>query len=137
MRLFRDFRACRLAARLFLLALMAGLAACQGDNKDANAEEAPVARRSISASYEGTATLEPESEAQVAAKVNGVLLKLMVEEGDRVTQGQVLAKLDDEIPRLNLAKAEAVLRKLENDFRRSQEMFERKLLNVEQNDKIR
>lgn len=147
MRLFRDFRACRLAARLFLLALMAGLAACQGDNKDANAEEAannavpvevaPVARRSISASYEGTATLEPESEAQVAAKVNGVLLKLMVEEGDRVTQGQVLAKLDDEIPRLNLAKAEAVLRKLENDFRRSQEMFERKLLSVEQNDKIR
>ncbi len=147
MRLLRDSRACRLAARLFLLALLAGLAACQGDNKDANAEEAannavpvevaPVARRSISASYEGTATLEPESQAQVAAKVNGVLLKLMVEEGDHVTQGQVLAKLDDEIPRLNLAKAEAVLRKLENDFRRSQEMFERKLLSVEQNDKIR
>jgi len=96
-----------------------------------------VQRRSISASYSGTATLEPESEAQVAAKISGVLLKLLVEEGDQVKAGQVLAQLDDENPRLNLAKAEASLRKLENDYRRSKEMFERKLLSVEQNDKIR
>lgn len=142
-----DFRTCPWATRLFLLIVFAGLSACGRQDKDANADEAAnsavpveaaaVARRPISASYEGTATLEPESQAQVAAKINGVLLKLLVEEGDHVKQGQVLAKLDDEIPRLNLAKAEAVLRKLENDFRRSQEMFERKLLSVEQNDKIR
>jgi membrane fusion protein (multidrug efflux system) len=122
--------------------------ACSGQNGGAKAEDAavdtsvpveavPVTRRSISASYSGTATLEPESEAQVAAKVNGVLLKLLVEEGDQVKIGQVLARLDDENPRLNVVKAQASLRKLENDFRRSSEMFERKLLSVEQNDKIR
>ncbi|MCB1573099.1 MAG: efflux RND transporter periplasmic adaptor subunit [Xanthomonadales bacterium] len=124
------------------------MASCGGDHGGAKAEEAaadtsvpveavPVSRRSISASYSGTATLEPESEAQVAAKVSGVLLKLLVEEGDQVKAGQVLAKLDDENPRLNVAKAQATLRKLENDYRRSSEMFERKLLSVEQNDKIR
>jgi membrane fusion protein, multidrug efflux system len=139
--------------RVFALALTVALsvpllASCGKGDGEAKAEQAavdtsvpvevaPVSRRSISASYSGTATLEPESEAQVAAKISGVLLKLMVEEGDQVKAGQVLARLDDENPRLNLAKAKATLDKLENDYRRSREMFERKLLSVEQNDKIR
>ena len=133
---------------LFVAVLCSPLASCGGQGEGAKAEEAEVdtsvpveavavSRRSISASYSGTATLEPESEAEVAAKVSGVLLKLMVEEGDQVKAGQVLARLDDENPRLNVAKARATLKKLENDFRRSSEMFERKLLSVEQNDKIR
>lgn len=137
-----------LATGLAFSLLLPVLASCSKPGGDAKAEEAatdasvpvevvPVQRRSISASYSGTATLEPESEAQVAAKISGVLLKLLVEEGDQVKAGQVLAQLDDENPRLNLAKAEASLRKLENDYRRSKEMFERKLLSVEQNDKIR
>ena len=134
---------------LSLLLVTIALQACGGgDGGESGADEekvdssvpvevAPVARRSINASYSGTTTLEPESEAQVAAKISGVLLKLMVEEGDQVQAGQVLAKLDDENPRLNLAKAQASLGKLENDYRRAKEMFERKLLSVEQNDKIR
>ncbi|HOX71580.1 MAG: efflux RND transporter periplasmic adaptor subunit [Dokdonella sp.] len=140
---------CRLLAPALVAVLcVTALTACKGESADAKAKDAaadtsvPVeveaaARRSISASYTGTATLEPDSEAQVAAKINGVLLKLLVEEGDQVKAGQLLARLDDENPRLNLAKAEASLRKLENDFRRSSEMFDRKLLSVEQNDKIR
>ncbi|MGB0133078.1 efflux RND transporter periplasmic adaptor subunit, partial [Dokdonella sp.] len=122
-------------------------AACKGGNDPADEEKqvdasvpveaVAVSRRSISASYSGTATLEPEGEAEVAAKISGVLLELLVEEGDQVKQGQVLARLDAENPRLNLAKAKAMLKKLENDYQRSSEMFERKLLSVEQNDKIR
>lgn len=100
-------------------------------------EVAAAARRSIEASYSGTATLEADSEAQVAAKISGVLVKLLVQEGDHVKAGQELARLDDEMPRLNLTKAEATLHKLENDFRRSNELFERKLVSPEQNDKIR
>ena len=137
-----------LISALTITLMLPLLASCNKQNGEATAEEGaadtsvpieavPVSRRSISASYSGTATLEPESEAQVAAKISGVLLKLMVEEGDQVKAGQVLARLDDENPRLNLAKAEASLHKLENDYRRSKEMFERKLLSVEQNDKIR
>ena len=134
-------------ALTLLLATLA-LQACGGGGGESKVEEGqvdtsvpvevlPVSRGSISASYSGTATLEPESEAQVAAKISGVLLKLMVEEGDQVQAGQILAKLDDENPRLNLAKAQASMGKLENDYRRANEMFARKLLSVEQNDKIR
>jgi membrane fusion protein (multidrug efflux system) len=142
-----SFRA-RFALRLAIGACALGiLAACKGGGGATDEEKqvdtsvpveaVAVSRRSISASYSGTATLEPESEAEVAAKISGVLLKLLVEEGDQVEKGQVLARLDDENPRLNLAKAKATLKKLENDYQRSSEMFERKLLSVEQNDKIR
>lgn len=138
-------RLCRWTCAAAAMMLFASLAACgeAGKDKDAKVdagvpvETIKVARRAISASYTGVATLEADSEAQVAAKISGALVKLLVEEGDQVKAGQVLAKLDDENPRLNLAKAEATLRKLENDYRRSKEMFERKLLSVEQNDKIR
>jgi len=141
---FAGFAALRLHGLIWVA--LALLTACGGNgDKDETAdtpatvpvETAAVARRAISASYSGTATLEADSEALVAAKVAGALLKLFVEEGDKVKAGQVLAKLDDENARLNLAKAQAMLHKLENDHRRSTEMFERKLLSVEQNDKIR
>lgn len=131
---------------LLLVAVALSLAACgkgNGDTKTTGAdagvpvEAVAVGRRAISASYTGVATLEPDSEAQVAAKISGNLVKLFVEEGDQVRAGQLLAKLEDESPRLNLAKTEATMRKLENDFRRSSEMFARNLLSVEQNDKIR
>ncbi len=123
------------------------LAACGkgGADKDKSAETTalvPVeavtaAARPIDASYSGTATLEADREADVVAKTGGVLLRLLVEEGDAVRQGQVLARLDDASPRLSLAKAEATLRKLEADYRRADEMFGRKLLSLEEHDKIK
>ena len=100
-------------------------------------ESVAATHRAMTASYPGVATLEPEAEADVVAKTNGVLLKLMVEEGDKVKAGQALARLDDENARLNLAKSAATLSKLESDYGRSSEMFSRKLLSAEQNDKIR
>ena len=132
----------RLAAIVFLVFTA-------GCNKPADQAEKPVqndavpveavaaARRPMTASYPGVATLEPEAEADVIAKTSGVLLKLMVEEGDKVKAGQALARLDSENARLNVAKSTATLSKLESDYRRSSEMFSRKLLSAEQNDKIR
>lgn len=100
-------------------------------------EVVKAARRPMTAHYSGTATLEPEAEADVVAKTSGILLNLLVEEGDKVKAGQALARLDSENARLNLAKSAATLGKLESDYRRSSEMFKRKLLSVEQSDKIR
>lgn len=99
-------------------------------------EVALAARKPISASYTGTATLTADREAQVVAKTSGILLKLYVEEGAKVKTGQLLAKLDDESALLNVAKAEATLKKLQNDFRRSAELFDKKLVSSEQQDKI-
>lgn len=133
--------------KLLILLMTAALVACGGkggNDKDKSPETALVpveaataATRPIDASYSGTATLEADREADVVAKTGGVLLKLLVEEGDVVRQGQVLARLDDASPRLNLAKVEATLRKLEADYRRADEMFSKKLLSLEEHDKIK
>mgnify|MGYP003529713400 CR=1 FL=1 len=47
-------------------------------------ETAAAALRPISASYQATAALEAPNEAQAVSKTSGVLLRLLVEEGDAV-----------------------------------------------------
>lgn len=141
--------------RLFLLLTAALFVGCArgpggqppaGGSKEANndpaanavpVEVAVAVRKPINASYTGTSTLSADREAQVVAKTSGVLLKLYVEEGEKVKTGQLLAKLDDESALLNVAKAEATYKKLQNDYRRSAELFEKKLVSSEQQDKIR
>lgn len=112
--------------------------------KEDKREEQPVpvdtalaVRQGITASYSGTAPLEAKGEAQVVAKTSGVLLQLLAEEGDRVRAGQVLARIDPERPRLELQRNEAMLRKLEAEYRRAQELFERKLLAAEAHERLR
>ncbi|HET6603716.1 MAG TPA: efflux RND transporter periplasmic adaptor subunit [Xanthomonadaceae bacterium] len=100
-------------------------------------EVAQVAERPLSARYSGTATLEAPGEAQVVAKTSGVLLKLEVEEGDRVRAGQVLARLDPERTRLEAQRAKAMLNKLEAEYARSTELFERKLVAADAHEKLR
>jgi membrane fusion protein (multidrug efflux system) len=100
-------------------------------------EVAAVAKRPISASYAGTANLEAPGEAQVVAKTSGVLLQLLAEEGDQVKAGQVLARIDPDRPRLEMERARATVRKLENNYRRSQELLASKLVSAEASDQIR
>lgn len=48
-------------------------------------------------------------QATVSAKVTGKVVEVLIEEGMRVNEGQVMARLDDSIPRGELALAEAQL----------------------------
>lgn len=151
------FRSATRSARLFPLVLgLVLLAACgrggpgsgaagegkgkpgeKKEDKPVPVEVAQVARRPIEAAYHGTAALEAPNEAQVVAKTSGVLLQLMAEEGDTVKAGQVLARLDPDRPRLEVQRAEAMLRKLEADLTRSKNLFERKLIAADLYEKLR
>ncbi len=137
----------RLLNGVLLVAALAAMAGCQRDG-EANEEGAPaptavavdvaaVALRPVVASYTGTATLEAEREAQVVAKTSGVLLELRAEEGDQVRAGQSLARLDDERHRLELARAEANVARLENEFSRSSELIAARLTSQEAHDRVR
>ncbi|HUF10843.1 MAG TPA: efflux RND transporter periplasmic adaptor subunit [Rhodothermales bacterium] len=86
---------------------------------------------SIAAYFSGTATLEAEEEADVVAKASGVVQRLLVEEGDLVQAGQVLAELDAERSSLELSQMEANLKRLENDHRRNEELFNKQLISAE------
>ena len=100
-------------------------------------EVARVGKSPISASYAGTASLEAPGEAQVVAKSSGVVLQILVEEGDQVKAGQVLARIDPDRPRLEMERARATMRKLENNYRRSRELLESKLVSAEASEQIR
>ena len=100
-------------------------------------EVAKASRHAISASYSGTANLDAPDEAQVVAKTSGVMVQLLAEEGDRVSAGQVLARIDGDRVRLEAQKQLTMVHKLENNFRRAQEMAEKKLVSAEAADQIR
>lgn len=85
----------------------------------------------IDAAYRGTATLEAEDEATVNAKTGGVIEQIMVEEGDTVKAGQILAQLETDRLRLEVARAKATLDKLVQDFKRNESVYQRNLVSRE------
>ncbi len=100
-------------------------------------EVAKAARRPIAASYSGTASLDAPDEAQVTSKASGTILAITTEEGQHVSKGQVLARLDSAHQRLEVDQAAAAVRKLESNYARSQKMVAAKLVSTEANDQIR
>jgi len=129
----------RAASTLGLIALSAALAACSGGGdkapgKDATAqaaipvEVAPASHQPVTANYSGTATLEAVGDAQVVTKTNGIILKILVEEGMRVERGQLLAQLDDDAVRNKLAQAQATLKKAQAAFDKSEKGIAKNLI---------
>ncbi len=124
-----------------LAACALALAACSNgkakDKEDAAADAAastvpvevqPLRRAAMVAVYSGTAPIEAHDEAEVVAKVGGEIRQIFVEEGDTVQAGQVLARLDGDRLRLEVAQTEANLRKLERDYKRQLELSEKGLV---------
>lgn len=122
-----------------VLLLALAVSACgAGDGKEAEEDETPpvpvetaaTSRGAIAAVYSGTTALESEQEANVLAKVAGEVIELRVEEGDRVTAGQVLAVLDGDRLRLERQRSQAELRRLEQEYQRNIELHEKGLVSA-------
>lgn len=96
-----------------------------------------VTRGDIQRTYRTVTTLEAGVQAEVAARSTGVLETLMVEEGDYVEQGQVLAQLDTEQLELEVAQRRAVVSRLRGDLQRAQTLFERNLGSATDVDNLR
>jgi len=93
-------------------------------------EVAKPVRGEMLAMYSGTATLEAEADAEIIAKVGGEVRRLLVEEGDQVKSGQLLAVLDDRQLRLQAAQTRAALAKAERDFNRQVELHQKGLVSA-------
>lgn len=133
---------------LLLTASLLLLAACGRPDEGAQApaaeqvqavpvEVAEAANRTVAASYTGTASLEALAESQVVAKISGVALEVLVEEGQAVRAGQPLVRLDPDRARLNVAQIEAQMRKLENNFNRSEQLAAQQLISAGEHDQLR
>jgi membrane fusion protein (multidrug efflux system) len=127
------------------LAALLVLAACgnaNGDNAGKNGDEdkgdvaavpvevAATQRAEMAAVYTGTAPVEAERKAFVMPKVKGEIRSVLADEGQRVREGQVLARLDGDQLRLEVALAAATMRKLERDYQRNTELQDKGLISA-------
>jgi len=124
------------------------LGACQSEapsDAETSEEETPPVpvetstpvRGDVYAMYTGTAPIEAYAEADVIAKVAGEVRELLVEEGDEVSKGQILARLDGERLRLELNESEAKLRKLQRDYERNIDLKDKGLISDGDFEKIK
>ncbi len=108
-----------------------------GDGKDAKeavpavpVEVAATRRAEMAAIYTGTAPVESDRKAFVMPKVKGEIRSVLADEGQRVREGQVLARLDGDQLRLEVALNEATYRKLERDYARNTELQTKGLISA-------
>lgn len=90
---------------------------------------API-RADIFATYEATASIASDADAPVVARAAGQVVELLVEEGDIVTEGQVLARLDGDRLRLEMLAAKANLERAKKEYKRNTDLHERGLVSA-------
>jgi RND family efflux transporter MFP subunit len=72
--------------------------------------QAPGGGASEGAILQATGYITARRQATVSTQMTGTLTQVLIEEGDRVQKGQVLARLDDSAPRASLGLAQAQVR---------------------------
>ena len=93
-------------------------------------EVATLARGSMEAILRYSADLEAEKSVPVHSQSPQLrrVVQLLVEEGQRVSRGQLLAKLQDDEQRHGMARVQGQITKARADFQRQERLFEQKLI---------
>jgi len=85
----------------------------------------------VSAVYSTSTTLRADRQATVIARTSGVIRQLLAEEGDRVSEGQSLAILEDDEQKIEAERTRASFEIEENEFARARALYEDELLSNE------
>lgn len=121
------------AARLVSAMLLLGVfAACGERGRDSAPPErppvpvvvTPVRVATVPIFAEFTGRLEAYSSIDLIARVEGVLVERLFDEGEEVQQGDVLFKIDDRPFQASVGEAEAALAKSKADLRLAQEQVQ-------------
>jgi membrane fusion protein (multidrug efflux system) len=89
------------------------------------------------ATLKSTAILEADRAATITTKSSGIILDILVEEGDLVEKDQVLLVLESDEQKLTLQSATANYAKSLNNFERAQKLQAKGLVNEEQIDNLK
>ena len=110
----------------------------EGDGKEKAAvpvSVAAIATGPVSAYITSTANLVAEDEVKVLAEAEGRVAELLVEEGNRVGKGQVLAQLAKDDAEIALTKAQVRLENARLNYGRAQQEVQDHLISQEQFEK--
>jgi len=80
--------------------------------------------------------LEPNTEIEISAAVEGVLDKVLVQRGDRIKRGQVLAELVSGVERATVELAEARVEFGKRKAIRNEDLFKKKLISAQDKDDL-
>ena len=86
---------------------------------------ASVTRRDIAPAIQGVGTVEAKVAVQVGSKITGRIIAVLVDQGDTVTAGQVLARLEDAQQRAEVSRQDAALRAAEAGIAEAQANVQR------------
>ncbi|MEG1029568.1 MAG: biotin/lipoyl-binding protein, partial [Brevundimonas sp.] len=106
-----------------LIVVIIGFGMFQKAQAAKKAEAAAAAEKKVESPYAAIANGKVDIEGgiiQIAARRGGVVREVLVQEGDRVTAGQILARQEDDEPRLQLQTANADLNAAESQLRQIQ-----------------
>jgi membrane fusion protein (multidrug efflux system) len=114
-----------------------------GKKPDGPAEEqatpvvvVPVAKGEIEASIAVSSTIEAERQVTVHAEATGRIVKLDIEEGEDVKEGQLLARVKYDAQSSGLERADSTLAKAEADLERLKQLFARGAASQEEVDNM-
>lgn len=91
-------------------------------------EVAALERGEIEAVLRFSTNLEADSQVEVFSQAARQVRQLLVEEGARVSKGQVLLRLQDEEQRTTLAKVQSQLERAKREYERQKKMFASELI---------
>jgi membrane fusion protein (multidrug efflux system) len=101
------------------------------------AAAAEITRRDLSRQFSASAQVEAHSRSRLAARTSGTVAEVLVEAGDAVEAGAVLARLDMREQRAELARIEARRAQAQSNYQRSATLHERGLLAAEAYERAR
>lgn len=102
-----------------------------GGGRGVPVEVAKVERRPIASYLETQGTLEAEKDVDLVARAAGPIVELSAEEGQKVTAGQLLARIDDREIRAQLEVAKVRLEETELAYQRAKKLHAGELVSEE------
>jgi membrane fusion protein (multidrug efflux system) len=102
------------------------------ENVPVPVELARVDERPLAAYYRASSVLEADRHVELVAKVSGRVQRILVEEGDWVREGQVLAELENDRERVQLRQAELKVEEEQRELTRREALLEKHLVTEEQ-----
>ncbi len=92
---------------------------------------ATIKRGDIAQSVVATGKVEPLTKVEIKSKASGIVQKIFVDYGDRVTQGQVLLELDKEQLRARVKEEEANLEAAQATVKSAQAVYQRNIIDAQ------
>src|SRR5712692_606238 len=118
---------------LGIVLLIAGgvFAATRGGTKIDPSKLAKVEKGDLAKSVVATGKVTPITKVEVKSKASGIVKKLLVDYGDRVKKGQLLAQLDKEEIQAQVEQTRAALAASEANLKSSEADYERAKVDAE------